>query len=235
MAEVIANVEVAPNIYRLKASGAFPGRMGQFYMVRAWDSYPLLSRPLSIFNRSEEGIEFLYQVKGEGTKLLSDLRAGDELQLEGPFGNGFPDRAIKPGGRIAVVGGGIGIAPLYYALRSWPDCDVYLGFSKEPYLTEQFKAATQGKVNVNVGGFVLDEVDLHAYDLIVACGPEPMLAAVQQKKLLSGSGVEVYVSLENRMACGIGACLVCSVKCRDTRRKACTDGPVFLAEEVIFG
>ncbi|AZK47420.1 dihydroorotate dehydrogenase electron transfer subunit [Paenibacillus lentus] len=232
MAEVIANVEVAPNIFRLKAAGAFSGRMGQFYMVRAWDRYPLLSRPLSIFDLNESGIEFLYQVTGEGTRLLSALRPGDELQLEGPFGNGFPE--VQAGARIALVGGGIGIAPLHYALRNYRGSDVYLGFSQNPYLTENFEAATTGKVLVNVGGIVLEQVDFHAYDTIISCGPEPMLKAVQRKKLETKSEADVYVSLENRMACGIGACLVCSVKCLDKRRKACADGPVFLAEEVVF-
>lgn len=232
MAEVVANIEVAPNIFRLKAAGAFDGRMGQFYMVRAWDRYPLLSRPLSIFDLNESGIEFLYQVTGEGTKLLSALQPGDKLQLEGPFGNGFPQ--VQAAGRIALVGGGIGIAPLYYALRHYRGADVYLGFSQSGYLTENFEAATTGKVLVNVGGIVLEQVDFNAYDTIIACGPEPMLKAVQHKKLESKSAADVYVSLENRMACGIGACLVCSVKCRDKRRKACTDGPVFLAEEVVF-
>ncbi|MNJ27204.1 dihydroorotate dehydrogenase electron transfer subunit [Paenibacillus bouchesdurhonensis] len=232
MAEVMANVEVAPNIFRLKAAGEFAGRMGQFYMVRAWDKYPLLSRPLSIFDRDGAGIEFLYQVTGEGTTLLSNLQPGDELQLEGPFGNGFPE--LEDAGSIALVGGGIGIAPLYYALRRYRSPDVYLGFSQEAYLTEQFEAATTGKVVVDVGGIVLEQVDFQAYDTIIACGPEPMLKAVQRKKLESHSTAEVYVSLENRMACGIGACLVCSVKCQDKRRKACTDGPVFLAEEVVF-
>lgn len=231
MAEVIANIEVAPGIFRIQASGSYPGRMGQFYMVRAWDKYPLLSRPLSIFNRTEGKIEFLYHVAGEGTERFSLLKPGDELHLEGPFGNGFPEAE----GRIALVGGGIGIAPLFYALGAYRQADVYLGFSREPYLVEEFKAATSGKVVVNVGGIILDEVNFCVYDHIVACGPEPMLQAVQRKKLESASQANVYVSLENRMACGIGACLVCSVKCIDQRRKACSDGPVFLAEEVVFG
>lgn len=232
MAVVMVNVEVAPNIFRLKAAGSYTGRMGQFYMVRAWDKYPLLSRPLSIFNRDEGGIEFLYQLAGEGTKLLSALRPGDELQLEGPFGNGFPEVPAEE--KVALVGGGIGAAPLFYALCEYSAADVYLGFSREAYLVQQFEAATTGNVIVDVGGIVLKQVDFNAYDTIIACGPEAMLQAVQRRKQESASPANVYVSLEKRMACGIGACLVCSVKCRDQRRKACADGPVFLAEEVVF-
>lgn len=101
-------------------------------------------------------------------------------------------------------------------------------------MIEAFQEATKGTVEVNIGGTVLDQVDFNAYDTIFTCGPHPMLQAVQRKQISSGTKANVYVSLENRMACGIGACLVCSVKCVDKRRKACTDGPVFRAEEVVL-
>lgn len=230
MTEVISNIEVSPGVFRLAVAGQFAGRMGQFYMIRAWDNYPLLSRPLSIFDITPERIEFLYLVVGEGTALLSRLKKGDKLTLEGPMGNGF----TAPEGKTAFIGGGIGIAPFYYALRQVPAADVYLGFSREPYMVEEFREAASGQVHVNVGGVILDDVDFDAYDTIIACGPHPMLHAVQRKQQASSGRAKVYVSLENRMACGIGACLVCSVKCKDKRKKACTDGPVFPAEEVVF-
>ncbi|MBQ4898162.1 dihydroorotate dehydrogenase electron transfer subunit [Paenibacillus sp. Marseille-P2973] len=230
MSEVLANEQVAEGVYRLAVAGQFAGTMGQFYMLRAWDHYPLLSRPLSIFNVTAEYVEFLYLVAGEGTEMFSKLRKGDSISLEGPLGNGFS----RPSGKTAFVGGGIGIAPFYYALGQIPDADVYLGFSREAYMVDEFRAGTTGQVVVNVGGIILDEVDFNAYDTIIACGPHKMLEAVQRKQADSGTKAEVYVSLENRMACGIGACLVCSVQCRDGRKKACADGPVFRAEEVVF-
>ncbi|MNO12423.1 Dihydroorotate dehydrogenase B (NAD(+)), electron transfer subunit [compost metagenome] len=230
MTEVLSNVQVAPGVYRLAVKGQFEGRMGQFYMLRAWDRYPLLSRPISIFDLSDNAIEFLYLVAGEGTEMFSRLQAGDQITLEGPFGNGF----VKPEGKAAFIGGGIGIAPFYYALREIRDADVYLGFSRDSYMVEEFRQAAEGDVQVNIGGIILDDVDFKAYDTIYACGPHPMLRAVQQKQIESGTNARVYVSLENRMACGIGACLVCSVKCKDGRKKACADGPVFFAEEVVF-
>jgi len=230
LTEVISNEEVAPGVFRLAVAGQFTGKMGQFYMIRAWDNYPLLSRPLSIFDITPERIEFLYLVVGEGTAIFSQLKQGDQVQLEGPFGNGF---AI-PEGKTAFVGGGIGIAPFYYALRQVPNADVYLGFSREPYMVEEFRQASAGQIHVNVGGVILDDLDFDNYDTIIACGPHPMLHAVQRKRQASSARARVYVSLENRMACGVGACLVCSVKCRDKRKKACTDGPVFPVEEVIF-
>lgn len=231
MSEVLSNEQVAPGVYRLAVAGRHAGRMGQFYMMRAWTSYPLLSRPLSIFNLTEEYAEFLYLVVGEGTDKFSRLKPGDQVTLEGPLGNGF---SSAPVGKTALVGGGIGIAPFYYALKELPEADVYLGFSREPYLVDEFRQMTSGQVIVDIGGSILDQVDFNAYDTILTCGPHRMLEAVQLKQSQSKTRADVYVSLENRMACGIGACLVCSVKCRDSRKKACTDGPVFRAEEVVF-
>ncbi|MNO24316.1 Dihydroorotate dehydrogenase B (NAD(+)), electron transfer subunit [compost metagenome] len=230
MATVVANQEVAHGVFKLTVQGKFTGEMGQFYMLRAGDQYPLLSRPISIFDLKEDRIEFLVLVAGEGTTRLSGLKPGDSLTLDGPFGNGFPPLE----GKTAFVGGGIGIAPFYYALREAPEADVYLGYSRESYMVEEFQAASRGRVTVDVGGSILDRVDFRNYDTVIACGPHPMLHAVQRKQAQSGGQTKVYVSLENRMACGIGACLVCSVQCKDGRKKACADGPVFLAEEVVF-
>ncbi|WP_059042867.1 dihydroorotate dehydrogenase electron transfer subunit [Paenibacillus rubinfantis] len=230
MATVVANQEVAQGVFKLTVQGRFTGKMGQFYMLRAGDRYPLLSRPISIFDITENQIDFLVLVAGEGTALLAGLKTGDTLTLDGPFGNGFPQQI----GKTAFVGGGIGIAPFYYALRQVPEADVYLGYSREAYMVEKFRSASRGNVTVDVGGVILDKVDFNAYDTVIACGPHPMLHAVQRKQGQSNGRAKVYVSLENRMACGIGACLVCSVKCKDGRKKACADGPVFLAEEVVF-
>lgn len=230
MPEVLANEQVAAGVYRLTVGGRFEGKMGQFYMLRAWGRYPLLPRPLSIFNLTEQSVEFLYTVVGEGTRIFSALRRGDSVELQGPLGNGFPD----PVGKTAMVGGGIGTAPFYYALQQIMDADLYLGFSREAYLVDEFRAKSTGNVVVDVGGIILDQIDFGEYDTIYVCGPHNMLKAAQLRQRTSGTEADVYVSLENRMACGVGACLVCSVECRDKRKKACTDGPVFRAEEVVF-
>ncbi|BCG59480.1 dihydroorotate dehydrogenase electron transfer subunit [Paenibacillus sp. URB8-2] len=232
MGTVISNERLADNVYHLRVGGEYGGEMGQFYMLRAWGAYPVLSRPLSIHQVSDEGIDFLYHVVGEGTELFSQLTPGDSINLEGPFGSGFP--AVT--GRVALIGGGIGIAPLLYCARELPGSDVYLGFSREPYRTEEFRSHA-ARLTVDVGGLILDNVDFAEYDHVFVCGPHPMLKAAQLKGIAAataGSNVNVYLSLENRMACGIGACLVCSVSCKDGQRKACADGPVFLAEEVVF-
>jgi len=229
---VISNERLTDGVYRLRVEGGNGGKMGQFYMLRAWGAYPILSRPISINVVNDNSIDFLYHVVGEGTELFSQLEQGDAIGLEGPFGNGFPEVE----GRVALVGGGIGIAPLLYCAREISNCDVYLGFSREPFQTEEFRSHA-GQLTVDVGGLILDSVDFSDYDHIFVCGPHPMLKAAQLKSIAAesaGSRTNVYLSMENRMACGIGACLVCSVSCRDGQRKACTDGPVFLAEEVVF-
>ena len=230
MAAVISNEMITDGIGLMEVESGSGGIPGQFYMLKAWKADPLLSRPISIFDADSGRLRFLYQVVGEGTRRFASLRPGDELNLEGPFGNGFP----KATGSLALVGGGIGIAPLYYmAKTAGVRPDVFLGFSKEPYLTEEFKKVS-GKIKVDVGGTILDSISFEDYDTVVVCGPHGMLKAAQKKQGINGRRRHVYVSLENRMACGIGACLVCSVRCKDGMKKACTDGPVFPVEEVVF-
>lgn len=95
MATVIQNQAVGQSFYLLQVAGHFDGKMGQFCMLRAWDSYPVLSRPISIFDCQEDHISFLYKVVGQGTELLARLKAGDDIDVQGPYGNGFPEVAGK--------------------------------------------------------------------------------------------------------------------------------------------
>ena len=127
MYRVIENKYLKDDMYLMKVEGKFEGKMGQFYMLRAWDNYPLLSRPISICDIDENSITFLYKVFGEGTKILSKLEPNDTIKLEGPYGNGYE----KVSGKVALVGGGIGIAPLYLVAKNIKDCDAYLGFRNE--------------------------------------------------------------------------------------------------------
>lgn len=232
MAHTIANSRIAADIYILTArvSGkADLGRMGQFYMLRGWRDYPVLSRPISIHDiDGKRGIvSFMYRVHGEGTRLLAGLKPGDRLRLDGPFGNGFPETA----GRVALVGGGMGIAPLLLAARQLPGAHAYLGFSAEPFGVGAFEEAA-ARCIVSVGVTIVDRVRPDAYDAVLACGPAPMLRALRDR--LRGSPARLFVSIERRMACGIGACYVCSMPdpAGGANRKACKDGPVFEAEEV---
>lgn len=231
MGKIIWNKQLSEDFFLMKAEEKNNAEMGQFYMLRAWDKFPLLSRPISIFDRDDESVSFLFKNIGQGTEIFSKLKAGDEISLEGPYGNGFP----KVQGKIALVGGGVGIAPLYLAAKvlksANPDniVDIYLGFSERGVLYEEYKNVAD-KVHINVGGFITDDIDPNQYDYALACGPKIMMKILYEK--CKGTKAKVYVSMENRMGCGVGACLVCSCKTINGNKKVCKDGPVFLGEEV---
>ena len=231
MATVISNEAVSKDFYLLKAAGQFNGRMGQFCMLRAWGEYPVLSRPISIFDCDEESISFLFKVVGQGTELLAQLKAGDTIDVQGPYGNGFP--AVS--GKVALVGGGIGVAPLCLTAKKMKEqgnaVDLYLGFTEEALLREQYEAVCD-KLTVNVGGYITDDINPEEYDYIMTCGPHIMMKILAQK--VKGTKAQLYVSMENRMGCGVGACLVCTCKTSGGNKKVCKDGPIFKAEEV-FG
>lgn len=225
---IIENKYLGEGMYYIKVAASFEAKMGQFFMLRAWDKYPLLSRPISIFNIDEEGISFIYKVVGEGTKIFASLKAGEKIKLEGPYGNGFE----KVQGRVALVGGGVGIAPLYMAAKNFDHCDCYLGFNQEAVMLDEFEKVCDNLVTTKGETLITDVIDIEKYDYILACGPSAMM-----KKLISmteNTNTKIQVSLENRMACGLGACLVCSCKTKAGNKKTCKDGPVFWGEDVIL-
>lgn len=229
MAKIISNIQVSRDFFLMKVAGNEDVRMGQFYMLRAWEEIPVLSRPISIFDADEEGVSFLYKVVGQGTRWFSGLCAGDDIQTDGPYGNGFP----MVSGKIALVGGGIGVAPLYLAAKRLRrinhTIDCYLGFTGEALLESAYKDVSD-KLVVNVGGYIVEDVNPEDYDYIFTCGPEVMMRVLYDK--VKKTRAELYVSMENRMGCGVGACLVCSCRTSGGNRKVCKDGPVFSAKEV---
>jgi dihydroorotate dehydrogenase electron transfer subunit len=228
MYKILENRYIGEDMYFMKVEGNFEAKMGQFYMLRAWDTYPLLSRPISIHDVGESSISFLYKVVGEGTKILSNLKENDEIKLEGPYGNGYE----KVEGKVALVGGGIGIAPLYLVAKNIENCDAYLGFRNEAILEDEYKEVCN-EVNIALGDtFVTDILDVEKYDYILTCGPTPMMEKLV--KMTAGTNTKIMVSLENHMACGVGACLVCTCKTKFGNKKTCKDGPVFWGEDVIF-
>ncbi|MFR9215337.1 MAG: dihydroorotate dehydrogenase electron transfer subunit [Ruthenibacterium sp.] len=211
-------------------------KAGQFYMLRAWaaDEPPLLSRPISVHHYEEgtRALSFLFQVKGPGTRRLAALRQGDTLQLTGPAGNGF---ALE-GEKVALVGGGIGTAPLFYLAEQLTaqgaQVECLLGFRDEPYRLAHFAGGGRRvRIATDTGsyghhGFVTELLQPQNYDVVYICGPEPMMRATVQKCLAAGT--KCYVSMERKMACGLGACLGCTCK---TEKGAlvciCKEGPVF--------
>lgn len=230
---ILSNEKVGKDVYKMVLKGEFEGKPGQFYMLKAWNGYPLLARPLSICDKDDKTITFLYLIVGKGTEILSKLHAEDEIDLLGPLGNGFE---IKKGKKIALIAGGIGIAPLLYLAKSLEgSIDLYAGFKYEPYFTDEFENFTEEIListedgNTGVKGYVTNLVK-DEYDQVYVCGPNSMMKAVQELNLNS----EVFLSLEAHMACGIGACLGCGVKTSEGVKRVCYDGPVFEASEVIF-
>ena len=234
MAKIVDNVKLEGGFSLMTLEGVTMGKPGQFVMVRPGKGLdPLLGRPISLYNADEEHTCLLYQKVGRGTEMLQELREGDEIEVTGPFGNGFPLEDAD----IVLIGGGVGVAPLYYLAKAhraaYPDrkITVHLGFREKAMLTEEYSAVCDELI-LNIGGFVTDDVDYTMDATYYACGPTPMMnaAAVKARE----ANAKLYVSLENRMACGAGACLCCTCKTKSGNKRACKDGPVFPAEEVFY-
>ena len=229
--EVLNNTEVSKDIYIMKIKGKFSGKPGQFYMLRAWEEEPLLSRPISIYNIDEEGIEFLYLVKGRGTKILSKLKKNNKINLLGPLGNGFPIDKIS--GKVALVSGGVGVAPLYYLAKNLKNCHITLfsGFKDRSYAVDCFKDYVENiEIATESGlegskGFVTENLNTSSFDMVLTCGPSVMMDKVLS--MCRVSNTEVYMSFENKMACGVGACLCCTCNTKNGMKRTCKDGPVF--------
>lgn len=220
-------------------------KAGQFLSLYCEDGSRLLPRPISIceIDKADKAIRLVYRVAGEGTKEFSKMNVGMQLDVVGPLGNGFP----KKNKSAFLIGGGIGIPPML-ELAKQLDCDkqIVLGYRDDLFLLEEFKK--YGKVYVatedgstGTEGNVLDAIRENGLkaEVIYACGPLPMLRAL--KEYAAKNQMECWVSLEERMACGIGACLGCVCKSENKdahtnvkNKRICKEGPVFRAEEVDF-
>ncbi|MEY8416295.1 dihydroorotate oxidase B, electron transfer subunit [Tissierella praeacuta DSM 18095] len=233
---IYSNTEISPNIYEIVLEGEFKGLPGQFYMIRGWNGLdPFLPRPISIADLDNGKIKFLYEVRGRGTHIISRLKKGDRLSVLGPLGNGFN---LEVQGKIALLSGGIGIAPMLYLAKNLSgEVTIYSGFRNNAYFLDQIKPyvknifiATEDGSNGHKG-FVTELFDPSKYDLVLTCGPTPMMEVVI--KMCEGQ-VPVYVSMESRMACGIGACLGCTIETIRGMERVCKEGPVFKGEEVVL-
>lgn len=222
---------------------------GQFVEIKVSESYePFLRRPISIYNVDKDNnlFEFIFQIKGRGTNFLSNIKEGWFIDIIGPIGNGVFE--IKDYKNIAIIGGGIGIFPLYELTKEakgHANTNVYLGFRNKDFvvLEDKFReVSTNLTITTDDGsygesGFAINylEKDLEAknIDAIYACGPLPMLKAI--KKLAEDKKIFCQISLEQRMACGVGACMGCSVKLATEQvnyARVCKDGPVFDSDSV---
>lgn len=251
-AVVVSQEMLADGIFSmwLRTEAALTARPGQFISMYTNDGSKLLPRPISICEIDNENgqLRVVYRVTGEhtGTEQFSKLKAGDTIPVIGPLGNGFPYEKAE-GKRVFLMGGGIGVPPIL-ELAKQMDCakkQIVVGYrDAQTFLEEEFEKNGELYISTEDGsvgtkGNVMDAIrenELEA-DMIFACGPTPMLRAI--KAYAEEAGIECYISLEERMACGIGACLACVCKSRQkdhhsnvNNKRICKDGPVFLSTEV---
>lgn len=223
---------------------------GQFLEIRVSDHIdPFLRRPISIYNIEKENkiVEFIFQVRGKGTQILSEKKEGDMIDILGPLGYGTFE--IKENKNVAIIGGGIGIFPLYELSKQLYDkssVTVYLGFRNKEFvcLEKEFEEVSNELVittddgSYGKEGFAIEymkkDILTKKPDMIYACGPLPMLKAVRELSIKEN--IPCQISLEERMGCGIGACLGCAVKVisgdKPRYGHVCKEGPVFFANEV---
>ncbi len=222
-------------------------KSGQFLQISVNNQDdPLLRRPISVntINKAENTLTIYYKIVGKGTNILSRVKKGDIVSIIGPLGNGFKTNYNNL--TIAIVGGGIGIAPLLQLIKDISNKNrvyTYLGFNNHTYLTKEFKSYSEKLVistvtgNIGFKGYITDALknDIKSlnFDIIYSCGPTGMLRQIV--KLSNKYNIKNQMSLEERMACGFGACLGCSIETSNgSLKKVCTDGPVFWSNEVII-
>jgi dihydroorotate dehydrogenase electron transfer subunit len=245
---VKSQIELAHNIFEMTLSGKLVDEItspGQFVHIRVSDSYEmLLRRPISIaaIDRAANEITILYRAEGQGTRALSTRRDGDIVDVLGPLGNGFPVEETKAGETAFLIGGGIGVPPLYELSKQLTakgvTCVHVLGFQSENvvFYNEEFKALGETHIVTVDGtagtlGFVTNVMEKLGMDFSTyySCGPMPMLNAVEKMY----EGKKGFLSFEQRMGCGVGACFACVCETTEGSEKnyikVCSDGPVFPA------
>ena len=249
---VVSQEQLADGIFSMwiQTKAADTAKPGQFISMYTNDGSKLLPRPISIceIDKVNGRLRVVYRVTGEntGTEQFSKLEAGDTTPVVGPLGNGFPYEKAA-GKKVFLMGGGIGVPPIL-ELAKQMECDkkqIVVGYrDAQTFLKEEFEQNGEVYISTEDGsvgtkGNVMDAIRENALDadMIYACGPTPMLRAI--KAYAEENNIECYISLEERMACGIGACLACVCKSKEkdhhsnvNNKRICKDGPVFLSTEV---
>lgn len=251
-AHVVSVNEIAPSIYDmlLKAPAiSAQAKPGQFICLYSNDSAHLLPRPISICEVFGEHVRLVFRIAGYGTRELSAKKTGDEVTVLGPIGNGYPE--IPKDKTVTVVGGGIGIPPMLYLARklyeNGNELNIVLGYRDAGlFLKDAFSgygkvyvATDDGSVGFHGNVVGLIEAEKLPVETVCACGPMPMLKGLSA--YTEANGGTAFISLEERMACGIGACLGCITKTKETdghshvrNARICTEGPVFDSKVLDF-
>jgi len=234
-----SNVKIAKDVYEMVLAGDTSAitAPGQFVNILLEGKY--LRRPISICDWDEATITLIYKVVGGGTEQMAGLPVGEKLDLLVGLGNGY--NVEKCGDKPLLIGGGVGVPPLYglckALIKAGKEVQVVLGFNtaEEVFLKEGFEklgasvivATADGSVGVK--GFVTNAMESLVYDYFYTCGPEPMFRAIERAVTVSGQ-----YSFEERMGCGFGACMGCSCKTKYGNKRICKDGPVLEREEIIW-
>ncbi len=252
LCKINSHQEIAAYIYELTVQGELVNQIsapGQFLHLRVTDGGDLLlRRPISIssFDKNEKQLTMIYRKEGKGTSMLAKKVPGMFVDILGPLGNGFPVDEVSQGETALLVGGGIGVPPLYELSKQLSKKGVkvihVLGFQTESAVFYEKEFLKNGETYVTTvdgsygsKGFVTDVMKDLQFDCIYTCGPTPMLKAIETNY----SDKKVFLSLEERMGCGIGACFACVCKRADdptgiSYKKVCSNGPVFRAGEVLI-
>ena len=235
--EIQSNEQIAKNVYRMQLSGDTTGVLpGQFVNIRVQGQF--LRRPISVCNIADGILTIIYKVVGVGTEAMSHLPVGTQLDVLTVLGNGYD--LSKAGDEPLLVGGGVGVPPMYMLARQLRKMGktvrVILGFNTkdEVFYEEEFRAlgcdvtVTTVDGSHGVKGFVTNALD-GQQSYYYTCGPLPMI-----KALLQAAGTNGEVSMEERMGCGFGACMGCTIQTTQGPKRVCKEGPVFPAEELIL-
>ena len=226
---------------------AVQAKPGQFISVYSNDKSRVLPRPISIceIDREKGTLRIVYRVVGKGTEEFSKAEAGDSFEILGPLGNGFPIEEAK-GKKVLMIGGGIGVPPMLQTAKEIEgEAIIVSGYrNQDLFLKEELESAGTLFIatedgSVGTKGNVVDAIRENQIeaDMIYACGPKPMLRALKNYAL--EKGIPCWISMEEKMACGVGACLACVCQSKDVdshshvhNKRICKDGPVFLSTEV---
>jgi len=248
LGKVIQNKEIANNIFDMliECEGADSFAPGQFVNVLCEGGDALLRRPISICDAYDNILRIIYEVKGKGTALLSEYRIGQTVDMLAPLGNGFT--LNKEAENPVIIGGGIGTYPLLMLAKQLNNPQVFLGCRNKSLVTliEDFEKISTLHISTDDGSYghcglitelACEYIQQNGTQIIYSCGPKPMLKAV--KAIAMQFNIPCQISMEERMGCGIGACLVCACKTAAENgdykySHVCKDGPVFDASEVIF-
>ena len=236
---IIENAQIAPSVMRMKLLGdtSHIKGPGQFINIKIDGTY--LRRPISVCDLNKDAVTIIYKVVGKGTKILSEMKVRDKLDILTGLGNGY-DLSLS-GDSPLLLGGGVGVPPLYWLAKELKaqgkNVKAILGFNKkeEVFYEDEFKALgietyiTTADGSCGIKGFVTDAMKDMDYSYIYTCGPEPMLKAVYKASKTSGQ-----FSFERRMGCGFGACMGCSCKTITGYKRICKEGPVMFKEEILW-